>query len=1057
MKFEEASLTGYLVDNLKPLTQADPVILAKYVVALLNKDKPSKELQKLCADNLVEFLGNGAKSFTAKLFQALDDGSIVKIDRNLDVIQKLEPSEALPIGGIHPLKNSSLEEVNHSSTSSESSSDPEDKEVSDDDDDRNHKHRRREARPNSLETDTQEQSFRRSNRKRNKPYDNGKRLLDTDLQLSEIHKEYNPSLDRNTSTKFDKRRSDLAPLLRAPIDLGPRTRFSQPFRNDPGPRYDLSTSIGRPVGRGRARSTVPWNQHDSRFNPHDALDFASQMASQGPAHPNLFVGTGLPSAGSTQSSSWGGFGFIPGMSNGIMDPLNPLGLQGALGPSINPPLNLGIPRQRCRDFEERGFCLRGDMCPMEHGLNRIVVEDVQSLSQFNLPVSISNSNALGIQAGSGSVPPASAASGQLANAKITSSKISRSGATEDAPKLNDIPSTSAGVDADVYDPDQPLWNNDRSNASASPLRLPSPNIENDPSWDGDLSAHQSLRSDGIEREVPSRVTGNNSQITGSSVWGRIGSASKSNVGSKMGNMTGTSTLGNEMKENRGEAMDDIHAINQGKGTGMTEIGSKAATIQPFDKSHIGSAHKGGRASTKALRTLYVNCIPQKSNRRDALFSHFQKFGEVIDIYIPLNSEKAFVQFSKREEAEAALKSPDAVMGNRFIKLSWANRDRILDSGQSSGYNTSAQFPFIAKTSAPSKQPNANGGQETPISAQRSTISAAETPISVAAPVKGLTTNSPKPAPPVKKKVESMELLEELRRKQETLAKKRDDFKRQLDKFEKQAISNKKGDMTSEQAAKRHKVDIASEADKAAVPSNLIQVTEKILKKNKSEEVHITNVSKTNSTVLQQSLKNTTSSLQAPLSNRFKLDNRSTSFRILPPLPTDFASVAVIKDHFSQYGVISTVVIEEPGHTENEGLSPSANCSACITFSTRHFAERAYQSGKCWEGHNLQFKWLTVSPNSNRDCGIREPTLSPKIAQKADIQLNLVTSGSSSASAEKSTCSVSELAAVGSVENNRDIEGTNCLPIAQPKLPMDSSPFSPSTSECEKSSFESPNA
>ncbi|RHN74007.1 hypothetical protein MtrunA17_Chr2g0304911 [Medicago truncatula] len=34
----------------------------------------------------------------------------------------------------------------------------------------------------------------------------------------------------------------------------------------------------------------------------------------------------------------------------------------------------------------------------------------------------------------------------------------------------------------------------------------------------------------------------------------------------------------------------------------------------------------------------------------------------------MNSERAFVQFSKREEAEAALRTPDSVMGNRFINL-----------------------------------------------------------------------------------------------------------------------------------------------------------------------------------------------------------------------------------------------------------------------------------------------------------------------------------------------------------------------------------------------------
>lgn len=884
MKFEEVSLTDYLVKNLEPLTKADPEILAKYVVALLKKDKPSKELQNLCTDNLVEFLGNGAKSFTVKLFQALEDGTIVKVDRTLDAIRKSDPSQAPSAEGLYPLKNPSSKEENHSS-SSEPSSDPVDKEVSDDDDDdRNHKHRRREARPNSFETDTQEQFVRKPNKKRNKHYDNGKTFLDTDLQLGETQKEYNPTSDRNISSKFDKRRSDLTPLLRAPLDLGQRTRFSQPLRNDPGPRFDLSLSVGRPLGRGRGR-TGPWSQHDSRFNPHDVLDFASQMASQGPGHPSLFVGTGLPNAASTQGSSWGGFGFIPGMSNGIMDPLNPLGLQGALGPTINPSMNLGMPRQRCRDFEERGFCLRGDMCPMEHGLNRIVVEDVQSLSQFNLSVPIPTSHSLGIQSGSGPLPQATASSGQFTSAKSISSKSSKSAVMDDALKLNDIPSTSAAADADVYDPDQPLWNNDHPDSSATLLRLPSPNIDDEPSWDGDSSARQSFRAEGIEGEVPSRKVTGNSQDTNSSVWGRIGSGKKL--------LAGRGYLGNETKEDREEAIDNSNAINQGKGSTNTEIGSKATTTQQFTR-HTDSGHKSGRAFHKALRTLYVNGIPLKTNRRDALISHFQKFGEVIDIYIPLNSEKAFVQFSKREEAEAALKSPDAVMGNRFIKLSWANRDRIFDNRQIRGNNTSVQSLGAVMTCAPTKQPVANGGNDaSPVSAQRrSNTPVAEAQTHVAGSVKSLMSNAPKPAPPVHKKLESLELLEELRRKQESLAKKRDDFRRQLDKYEKQAISNKKGDVVSEQAAKRHKVDAGSEADKAATPENLVQVTEKTLGKSNSEGALISNVSK-NSSMLQQSSMNTnpTSSLPASLPNRFKLDNRSTSFRILPPLPTDFASVS----------------------------------------------------------------------------------------------------------------------------------------------------------------------
>ena len=162
-----------------------------------------------------------------------------------------------------------------------------------------------------------------------------------------------------------------------------------------------------------------------------------------------------------------------------------------------------------------------------------------------------------------------------------------------------------------------------------------------------------------------------------------------------------------------------------------------------------------------------------------------------------------------------------------------------------------------------------------------------------------------------------------------------------------------------------------------------------------------------------------------------------------------SQVAALKDHFSRYVVISSVVLQDPEHSENEGLTPSENCAACITFATRHSAERAYQTGKCWEGHDLQFKWLMVAPNSSSDCGIEETSssLSPKVAPRADIQ---VTSRSSSSCAEKSTCSVtSDAAAVGKVGPDGDIHGTSCPPSSLPKSPGENSQFSPTISSHEK--------
>jgi len=54
-----------------------------------------------------------------------------------------------------------------------------------------------------------------------------------------------------------------------------------------------------------------------------------------------------------------------------------------------------------------------------------------------------------------------------------------------------------------------------------------------------------------------------------------------------------------------------------------------------------------KPSQKALRTLFVNGIPHKSNRKEAL-AHFKKFGEVINIYIPMNIERAFSNSLRRK-------------------------------------------------------------------------------------------------------------------------------------------------------------------------------------------------------------------------------------------------------------------------------------------------------------------------------------------------------------------------------------------------------------------------
>ncbi|CAA6673095.1 unnamed protein product [Spirodela intermedia] len=655
------------------------------------------------------------------------------------------------------------------------------------------------------------------------------------------------------------------------MDFGQKTRMGRGFRPNNNSRFDSTTLVRPPIG-GRGRGASSWNQHDARFNPLDPLGFASQV-------PSL-LGAGFSSTSSAQSTTWGSYGFIPGMTNGCLDPLHPLNLQGALHPSINS-VNVGMARQRCQD-----------MCPMEHGMNRIVVEDVQSLSQFNLPVSLPTTNILGAQAAVGPLPPVTSSS-FLTNSKSTPNKTTKSGMTNNGSGVDGaMPGPAPGVEADVYDPDQPLWNNDRPETSGACLRLPSPSTEDVGTlWEAGSSGHHNfIFSASTSSDQHSLSAGDHpSGPAAPPVWDGL----------------------------------DLVKVN----TALDGSVPKTAKLTDTD-----AGRKLGKASQKAQRTLFVNGIPQKNNRREALVSHFQKFGEIIDIYIPVSSEKAFVQFSKREEAEAALKSPDAVMGNRFIKLWWANRDNIPD-GEIKGHTT----PVAVQSTSTPVQLQAfvrdRGESKTSIAPKAFTVApvGGSTPASILQ--KPSTVGGPKVTPLVQSKMDSLESMkEELRKKQESLKQKRDDFKRQLEKLQKQNFSINKSEVVTERPAKKLKTDEAAEVTKASTPrpanSNIVgghQGPEKPQDKGSSRETIVSPSSKLSRTLVQQSPRSLKLAGHSPglYANRFKIDNRPTAFKIISPLPDDLASVAALKEHFSAFGDLAGLSSMPQGRTCDSGSVASS--------------------------------------------------------------------------------------------------------------------------------------
>jgi RNA-binding protein 26 len=81
----------------------------------------------------------------------------------------------------------------------------------------------------------------------------------------------------------------------------------------------------------------------------------------------------------------------------------------------------------------------------------------------------------------------------------------------------------------------------------------------------------------------------------------------------------------------------------------------------------------------------------------------------------------------------------------------------------------------------------------------------------------------------------------------------------------------------------------------------------------------------------------------------------------------------LKDHFAAFGELSSVVLEDTEAHNHDTTLPSLSCSACVTYTTRQSAEKAFITGKSCKGHMLRFMWLTASPGSNNQSRFQKPS------------------------------------------------------------------------------------
>ena len=285
------------------------------------------------------------------------------------------------VGEIMEPRTSQSEKLPNSSANMFSDHEDHEEDGSDDeDDDRNHKHRRRVSRSPSPDRNNHNGPMRKRNRLAN----NGQSMYDNNQPISEISRGTNDIyMEKEGPPKRRPNRENVYGNSLRPGG-GIIARPGSVFRGDGSTmRFEYQNGISRGgLGRGRGASPVTWGR-DQRNTSLDGSDFNLSMI---PPGPSISMYAGRPNS-IRGLSSWGGYSQFGGVTNGALDQSLPLntGIQGPRGVSVSASLGVGINigmgmplgRPRCADFEERGYCLRGDLCPLDHGANRIVVEDVQ--------------------------------------------------------------------------------------------------------------------------------------------------------------------------------------------------------------------------------------------------------------------------------------------------------------------------------------------------------------------------------------------------------------------------------------------------------------------------------------------------------------------------------------------------------------------------------------------------------------------------------------------------------------------------------------------------------
>ncbi|XP_071879477.1 RNA-binding protein 27 isoform X7 [Anas platyrhynchos] len=540
------ALKSWLARLLEPICDADPSALANYVVALVKKDKPEKELKAFCADQLDVFLQKETSGFVDKLFESLYTKSY---------LPSLEPTkvEAKPA-------SQEKEVVKEEQNFQES--------VEEERDGRKKKH----SSPQRSRGDSSEQRTREKKRDDGKWRDYDRYYDRSDLYRDKSSWRRGRSKSRSKSRGLSRSRSRSRGRSKdrdssRNVEHRERSKFKSE-RNDVEGSYN-------PVSVSQSNSTEQYSS---------AQSIPSAVTVIAPAH-HL----------ENTTESW---------SNYYNNHSNPSSF------GRNPP-----PKRRCRDYDERGFCVLGDLCQFDHGNDPLVVDEVSLPSMIPFPPPPP-----GLPPPPGMLLPPMP--GPARNMRMP---VPQAHPQAPPPVVLPVPRPPLTQSSLINNRDQPGTSAVPSLASVG-ARLPPPLPQNL------LYTVSEPANIIIQTEPPIPITNNSSNVT------RV-------------------VLEPDSRKRSPSSM-ECPPLKK------PWLGKQANNNQ----NKPGFLKKNQYTNTK----LEVRKIPPEMNNITQLNEHFSKFGTIVNIQVAFQNdpEAALIQYVTNDEARKAISSTEAVLNNRFIRVLW---------------------------------------------------------------------------------------------------------------------------------------------------------------------------------------------------------------------------------------------------------------------------------------------------------------------------------------------------------------------------------------------------